>query len=118
MIVTAGGKNIYPEDIEASFDGIAVKEYCIFAANYIWPTNVLGNEKLVMILHLDINQNFTDSTKSEIESRNQNLPDFKRVAGYVLWDKDFPRTASMKIKRNDLAEEIRNSVHPSTVKGL
>src|SRR5437763_7956918 len=116
MIVTAGGKNIYPEDIEASFDGIAVKEYCIFAANYIWPTKVLGNENLVMILHLDINQNFTDSTKREIESRNQNLPDFKRVAGYVLWDKDFPRTASMKIKRNDLAEEIRNSVHPSTVK--
>jgi long-chain acyl-CoA synthetase len=118
MIVTAGGKNIYPEDIEASFDGIAAKEYCIFAANYIWPTKVLGNEKLVMILHLDINQNFTDSTKTEIESRNQNLPDFKRVAGYVLWDRDFPRTASMKIKRNDLAEEIRNSVHPSTVKGL
>jgi long-chain acyl-CoA synthetase len=118
MIVTAGGKNIYPEDIEASFDGIAVKEYCIFAANYIWPTKVLGNEKLVMILHLDINQNFTDTTKSEIESRNQDLPDFKRVGGYVLWDKDFPRTASMKIKRNDLAEEIRNSVHPSTVKGL
>src|SRR5437588_7087572 len=118
MIVTAGGKNIYPEDIEATFDGIAVKEYCIFAANYIWPTKVLGNENLVMILHLDINQNFTDSTKSEIESRNQKLPAFKRVAGYVLWDRDFPRTASMKIKRNDLAEEIRNSVHPSTVKGL
>ena len=26
--------------------------------------------------------------------------------GYVLWDKDFPRTASMKIKRTALAEEI------------
>src|SRR5947199_9845534 len=118
MIGTERGKTSCPEDIEASFDGIAVKEYCIFAANYIWPTKVLGNENLVMILHLDINQNFTDSTKTEIESRNQNLPDFKRIGGYVLWDKDFPRTASMKIKRNDLAEEIRNSVHPSTVKEL
>src|SRR5436190_783590 len=118
MIVTAGGKNIYPEDIEASFDGIAVKEYCIFAANYIWPAKVLGNEKLILILRLDINQNFTGSTKSEIESRNQSLPDFKRVAGYVLWDKDFPRTASMKIKRNDLADEIRNSVDRSAIKEL
>src|SRR6202161_691136 len=28
MIVTAGGKNIYPEDIEAAFDGLPVEEYC------------------------------------------------------------------------------------------
>src|SRR5213080_519885 len=118
MIVTAGGKNIYPEDIEATFDGIAVKEYCIFAANYIWPKKALSGEKLILILRLDINQNFIDTTKSDIESRNQSLPDFKRVAGYVRWDKDFPRTASMKIKRNDLAEEIRNSVHPSAMKEL
>src|SRR6266576_1292885 len=31
MIVTEGGKNIYPEDIEAAFDGVALKEYCVFA---------------------------------------------------------------------------------------
>src|SRR5207244_9129608 len=37
MIVTEGGKNIYPEDIENAFDGLPVKEYCIFAANYLWP---------------------------------------------------------------------------------
>src|SRR5213079_3310894 len=72
MIVTAGGKNIYPEDIEATFDGIAVKEYCIFAANYIWPQKTLGGDRLILILRLDINQNLTGSTKSEIESRNQN----------------------------------------------
>ena len=118
MVVTAGGKNIYPEDIEATFDGIAVKEYCIFAANYIWPQKTLSGEKLILILRLDINQNFIDTTKSDIESRNQSLPDFKRVGGYVLWDKDFPRTASMKIKRNDLAEEIRNSLDNSAVKEL
>jgi hypothetical protein len=35
------------------------------------------------------------------------LPDFKRVGGYLLCTKDFPRTASMKIKRNELADDIR-----------
>ncbi|HEY7617510.1 MAG TPA: AMP-binding protein, partial [Terriglobales bacterium] len=35
MIVTEGGKNIYPEDIEGVFEGLPVKEYCIFAANYV-----------------------------------------------------------------------------------
>src|SRR6476661_4887496 len=67
MIVTAGGKNIYPEDIENAFDGLAVKEYCIFAANYIWPQRELRGEKLILVLRLDINQNFTDTTRNEID---------------------------------------------------
>src|SRR5919197_1056814 len=46
MIVTEGGKNIYPEDIEIVFDGLPVKEYCIFAGNFVWPAKQLGKEIL------------------------------------------------------------------------
>src|SRR3954451_7418790 len=52
MIVTEGGKNIYPEDIETVFDGLPVKEYAIYAANFIWPKKELGGEKLVLVLRL------------------------------------------------------------------
>ena len=107
MIVTEGGKNIYPEDIESAFDGLPVKEYCIFAANYLWPAKNLSREMLVLLLRLEQNQEFTDALKEEIVTRNRRLPDFKRVGGYLLCSKDFPRTASMKIKRMVLAEEIR-----------
>jgi long-chain acyl-CoA synthetase len=117
MIVTEGGKNIYPEDIETAFDGLAVKEYCIFAANYVWPKKELGGEMLVLVVRLE-NQEFTDSLKDEIVARNRRLPDFKRVTDYVVWGKDFPRTASLKIKRNELAEEIRTSLERSVVKEL
>jgi long-chain acyl-CoA synthetase len=107
MIVSEGGKNIYPEDIESAFDGLPVKEYCIFAANYLWPAKTLSREMLVLLLRLEQNQEFTDALKEEIVARNRRLPDFKRVGGYLLCSKDFPRTASMKIKRTVLAEEIR-----------
>ena len=60
MIVTEGGKNIYPEDIEAVFDGLPVKEFCVFAANYLWPQKTLGNEMLVLVLRLEQNQQFDD----------------------------------------------------------
>ena len=106
MIVTEGGKNIYPEDVENAFDGLPVKEYCIFAANYLWPQQTLGAETLILVLRLDAGHEFSESLKSEIIARNRRLPDFKRVGGYLLWDNDFPRTASMKIKRAILAEEI------------
>lgn len=118
MIVTEGGKNIYPEDIETVFDGLPVKEYCIFASNYLWPRMSLGEELLVLVLRLVENQEFTRALEDEIVARNRRLPDFKRVRGYVLWSRDFPRTASLKIKRTLLAEEIQRSLDRAAVKEL
>ena len=106
MIVTEGGKNIYPEDVEMVFDGLPVKEYCVFAANYIWPQKSLGDEMLVLALRLEQGQQFSDALSNEISARNLRLADYKRVGGYLVWERDFPRTASMKIKRGELAEGI------------
>ncbi|MGA7475224.1 MAG: AMP-binding protein [Candidatus Sulfotelmatobacter sp.] len=118
MIVTEGGKNIYPEDIETVFDGLPVKEYCVFAANYVWPQKELGQEMLVMALRLEQNQRFDSALLQEIVDRNRRLPDFKRVGGYLIWERDFPRTASMKIKRQALGEEIGKAVERGVVVGL
>jgi long-chain acyl-CoA synthetase len=118
MIVTEGGKNIYPEDIETVFDGLPVKEYSVFAANYIWPKKELGKESLVLVLRLEQNQKFDSTLLEDISARNRRLPDFKRVGGYVIYDKDFPRTASMKIKRQVLAEEVAKSMDRASIAQL
>src|SRR5258707_5607681 len=59
MIVTEEGKNIYPEDIEAAFEGLPVKEFCVFAANYIWPKHSMVGEQLLLVLHLEQGQTLT-----------------------------------------------------------
>ncbi|HKV27878.1 MAG TPA: AMP-binding protein [Candidatus Acidoferrales bacterium] len=115
MIVTEGGKNIYPEDIESAFEGIPVKEFSIFAANYIWPQRTMIGEQLVLVTRLDDNAQFTDELRSQIVERNRRLPDFKRVAGCFIWAHDFPRTASLKIKRDALAEQIRATIDRSAI---
>src|SRR5204863_3597952 len=106
MIVTEEGKNIYPEDIETVFESLPVKEFCVFAANYIWPKRSMTGEKLVLALHLEQGQQYSEELRQDINARNNRLINYKRIHGVVLLDEDFPRTASLKIKRNVLAERL------------
>ncbi len=106
MIVTEEGKNIYPEDIEAVFESLPVKEFCVFAANYVWPKRSMVGEQLILALHLENGQSYSDALRNDIIARNNRLLNYKRVHGVVVLEEDFPRTASLKIKRNILAERL------------
>jgi long-chain acyl-CoA synthetase len=110
MIVTEEGKNIFPEDIEAAFEGLAVKEYCVFAANYLWPLRTMVGEGLVLVLHPGPGQAVTADLARKVAERNRRLLNYKRISGYLVWEADFPLTASLKIKRGELAEQIRKSL--------
>lgn len=120
MIVTEGGKNIYPEDIETVFEGLPVKEFCVFASHYLWPQRSRGasrEERLIAVLHADAEpagSKTGEALRQELAVRNRSLPDFKRLSGYVVWNEDFPRTASLKIKRAALAEQIRKRLDGQT----
>jgi long-chain acyl-CoA synthetase len=109
MIVTEEGKNIYPEDIEAAFEGLPVKEFCVFAANFLWPARTMAGEQLVLVIRPDAGKDAA-RVAEEMAQRNRRLANYKRVAGFLVWQRDFPLTASLKIKRGELAAEIRGSV--------
>ncbi|HET7108033.1 MAG TPA: AMP-binding protein [Candidatus Acidoferrum sp.] len=106
MIVTEEGKNVYAEDVEQAFEGLKVKEFCVFAANFVWPQRSMVHEKLLLIIHLEPGQAFTTELKSEISARNAWLTNYKRVHGLVIYQEDFPLTASLKIKRSELAQRL------------
>lgn len=118
MIVTEGGKNIYPEDIENAFEPLPVKEFCIFAANYIWPQRTMTGEQLVLVARVDDPSSAAGELRTKLTERNRSLPDFKRISGFALWARDFPRTASLKIKREALAQEIRAETDRSAMISL
>jgi long-chain acyl-CoA synthetase len=118
MIVTVEGKNIYPEDIESAFEGLPVKEFCVFATNFIWPKHSMVGEQLVMVLQPEAGHPVDEALRADIAARNQRLLNYKRISGYVVWEREFPRTASMKIKRIELAEQIRESLDRHSVKSL
>jgi long-chain acyl-CoA synthetase len=115
MIVTEEGKNIYPEDIENVFEGLPVKEYSVFAANYLWPQRTMVGEQLVIVIHPEEGRAIDEPLRQEIGERNRRLLNYKRISGIVPWTQDFPRTASMKIKRGELANQIRVALDRSAI---
>jgi len=66
----------------------------------------MTGEQLIIFVHLESNQSFTEQLKQEVSKRNNRLLNYKRIHGMVLCEEDFPRTASLKIKRNELAERL------------
>jgi hypothetical protein len=69
---------------------------------------------LLIVLHPEQNRPVDDALLAELSVRNQKLLNYKRISGYLIWDQDFPRTASMKIKRIDLAQQIRSTLDRAT----
>jgi len=59
-IVTEEGKNIYPEDIESVFESLPSRNFASFAANYIWPQRSMVGEQLLLALHLEPGQTYTE----------------------------------------------------------
>lgn len=108
LIVTAGGKNIYPQDVEYAFGDVDVEEYAVFSENYLWPKRSMTGERLVLVVRGDVGLRVRD----HIASCNRKLSDFKRVCGVLVWDEVFPRTASMKLKRSRLAAEVCEARDP------
>ncbi len=105
MIVTPGGKNVYPEDVESAFGGVDVDELCVLAADFVWPRTGLVDEELLLVVKAPIHERAAQLRA--LRRQNRALPEHKRVHRVLWWDDAFPRTASMKVKRDALASTLR-----------
>jgi long-chain acyl-CoA synthetase len=100
VIVTPGGLNIYPEDLEAALRRQAEVKDCI----------VVGIERegnaepcAVVILREEVRGDAT--VARVVERANQLLAEFQRMRMWVRWpEQDFPRTSTQKPRRNLIAE--------------
>lgn len=122
MIVTEGGKNIYPEDIEHVLAGLpGVKEVCVVGVRIAG-----GGERPVAVLvpdreHLAALCGDDRSTqdrliKRELNLRAAHLADYKRPKEVIIRD-ELPKTATLKVKRARLREELERAARQLASQG-
>jgi long-chain acyl-CoA synthetase len=109
LIVTSGGKNVYPEEIEQYFDeSPEIGEIMVIGEK----ESALGGERVAAVVHPDyeyLEEEYGENGKNEgfvsnliagiIKKVNSKLPGYKKIDRWIIRTKEFEKTSSKKIKR-------------------
>jgi long-chain acyl-CoA synthetase len=105
LIVTAAGKNVYPDEIEAHFRSLpGVRDFTIIGVR---PHGALGEE-----VHAVVVPDAADGAgelariRAAFAARAEGLPSHQHVQAVHLWDGDLPKTSTLKVKRSRVKAAI------------
>ncbi|MCL1630352.1 AMP-binding protein [Sporolactobacillus sp. CPB3-1] len=107
VIVTANGKNIYPEELEARLlEKETISEALILTGNdrhgdicvkaKIFP-DLEGVAKIIG--HLPTKEEIQAMIKSIVEEVNNKMPDYKHIRMFEIIEREFEKTTTRKIRR-------------------
>jgi len=105
IIVTAGGKNIYPEYVETFIKKCEdVSEACV-----IGVSDKSGAEKPVAVISIKSNSDKSENEiKNEIKAILEQIAEYQRPKNYIFMD-NLPMTSSHKVKREKLKQLINKN---------
>ncbi|WP_338254859.1 AMP-dependent synthetase/ligase [Dictyobacter halimunensis] len=102
LIVLANGMNVYPEDIENVLQ----------TQNGVKDAVVLGLHEKDQgpTVHAVLLMEDKSLAKTTIQSTNKQLAPHQQVKGFTIWsEQDFPRTHTLKVKRQEVLETLSQS---------
>lgn len=106
VIVTKGGKNIFPEEIEEKLTkSIYIEEALVFSPNdndiqaLIYPNMDEVINKLDRLGDKTSDENVWEFMKSEVRKTNLSLEPYKKIRDFQIRKEEFPKTTTRKIKR-------------------
>lgn len=95
VIVTSAGLNVYPADIEASLN----RQPEIGASAVVGVEGAQGPEPVAVL----IPKSPEADVSAAVQRANQGLSPYQQIRRWVVWpERDFPRTATQKVRKRDL----------------
>jgi long-chain acyl-CoA synthetase len=108
VIVTSGGKNVYPDELEEIYGTCEEVE----ELSVVGLPDGSGSERVACLVRPSVAD---DASAEELAAARTRIREFFRVEGSRMashnrikvlrfWDQEFPRTATRKIKRTEVVE--------------
>jgi long-chain acyl-CoA synthetase len=112
LIVTEGGKNVYPEEIEMKFEGSPwIKEVLVLGRRA--GAHRAGEEVLAVCVpdaeriaadrpeadRQQLAQAARERVREEVRRVNKELPQYMKIVDFIIKDEEFEKTSSRKIRR-------------------
>ena len=115
VIILSNGKNIYPEEVEAHYlKSPYIKEICVLGLEGRPGDPASDRLHAVLVPNFEVLRqrkivNAKEVLRYDIEGLSAQLPSTKRVATYEIWQHDLPRTTTRKLKRFEIALQVREN---------
>jgi long-chain acyl-CoA synthetase len=110
LIVTSAGKNVYPDEVEARYADLPyAKEVCVFG---VPSEDGLGDEVHAVVVLDEAASPALGRSSVEREIRlavaeiGEGLPSHQRVAVLHFWERELPKTSTLKAKRGRIRDVI------------
>jgi long-chain acyl-CoA synthetase len=106
VIVTPGGMNIYPQDLEAALRKQAEVRDCL-----VIGLERGGNAEACAVLILRDRSAGEARAREVVARANATLAEYQRMRTWFVWpEEDFPRSATQKPRRNAIAAAVEASL--------
>ena len=104
VIINASGENIYPDELEDHFKNLpGASNICILGIR-----NGRKNYEDITLVVEKGEDCDEDAVKAEVEKRNRRLPVSERVTRVVCVSEKLPVSGNLKVKRNQLREDLKS----------
>lgn len=117
VIVLPSGKNVHPEDLEVHYLKCPMVAELAIIGIEDESEGRSGAEKLAAVVVPDFDYlkqakiaNSKEAIRHALDSLGRELPEYWRVRDYIIRQEILPRTATRKIKRFQLKQEVESGV--------